>query len=318
MLFRSAKNIVPPIEGLREVGYITNVEAVTLPKLPRRLAIVGGGANGIEFAQIFTRFGVAVTLLERDEAVLTTEDQELACMLADQLRAEGVRIESAVDLRRVVATTDSKRLTLQRGGSGEETLEVDEVLLALGRKPAVERLGLKAAGVAWDEHGVQVDAMLRTNVPHIWAAGDAQGRYQFTHVASAQGELAARNAFTEHPQPFDDRVIPWAIFTDPELAHVGDTEEQLRRAGQTFRVLRVSFADVERAIISGQTMGEIKLLTDQDGGLLGCHILAAHAGDLIAPVVLAMRAGLRVQALADLLLPYPTLAEAVRNAARGA
>ncbi|MEO7000964.1 MAG: FAD-dependent oxidoreductase [Ktedonobacterales bacterium] len=318
MIATGAENIIPPIEGLREAGYITNIEAVTLPALPQRLAIIGGGANGIEFAQIFTRFGVAVTLLERSNAVLDTEDQELACMLVEQLRADGVRIETQAEVRRVEAISEGKRLTIQCADRREEALDVDQVLLALGRKPALDGLGLDAAGVVYDEHGVQVDATLRTNVAHIWAAGDALGRYQFTHVASAQGELAARNAFAEQRQPFDERVIPWAIFTEPELARVGRTEEQLRQQGQTFRVLRVSFEDVERAIITGQTAGEVKLLTDQDGAVLGCHILAVNAGELIAPVVLALRAGLPAQALGDLLLPYPTMAEAVRNAARGA
>ncbi|MCZ7573243.1 MAG: FAD-dependent oxidoreductase [Ardenticatenaceae bacterium] len=238
---------VPPIDGLREVGFLTNIEAVSLAPLPRRLAIVGGGPIGVEFAQLFHRFGVAVTVLEMADHILPKDDRELIDRLAGLLVDEGVR--------------------------------------------------------------------LRTSVAHIWAAGDVTGGYQFTHVAAEQGQLAAHNAFASRPTSFDDRVVPWVTYTDPALAHVGQTEEQLREAGVRYRVARLALNELDRAITTGETDGLVKLLADEEGQLLGGQILAPNAGDLIAPVVLAMHARLPVKVLAETILPYPTMAEGVRWAA---
>ncbi len=156
---------------------------------------------------------------------------------------------------------------------------------------------------------------MRTNVPHIWAAGDVTGGYQFTHVAYEQGKLAARNAFAQKPQPFDDNVIPWVTFTDPILSHVGKTEEQLREEKISFRVGCMYFKDVERAVAEGETEGFVKLLVDQQGKLLGGHILASKADDLLAPLILAMHANIPVDTLASTIIPYPTMSEGVRWAA---
>ncbi len=310
------ETVVPPIEGLHEAGFITNVQAVSLPTLPRRLAIIGGGAIGIEFAQLFSRFGVEVTVLERSPQLLDKEDRELADQLCELLSSkERIRLETGAELRRVQKDGACKRLTVRHHSGAEEELVVDEILLALGRHPELESLHPEAAGVKTGKKGIEVDATLRTNVPHIWAAGDVTGEYQFTHVAAEQGKLAARNAFARQAQPFDDRAIPWATFTDPALAHVGKTEEQLREAGTTYHVGRASFSQNERAIIEGETAGLVKLLVDAQGQILGGHILAAHGDDLLAPIVLAMHARIPVTELAATILPYPTLSEAVRAAA---
>ncbi|HKV59431.1 MAG TPA: FAD-dependent oxidoreductase [Ktedonobacteraceae bacterium] len=309
------ETLVPPIEGLREAGYITNVQAVSLPHLPRRLAIIGGGAIGIEFAQMFQRFGVEITVLERGSQMLDKEDRELAEPLCKLLSQEGIRMETGAELRRVRKDGECKRLTVRHHSGAEEEMVVDEILLALGRRPMLESLKLEAAGVKTGKKGIEVDATLRTNIPHIWAAGDVTGGYQFTHVASEQGKLAARNAFARDAQPFDDRAIPWATFSDPALAHVGKTEEQLREKSIAYRVGRMSFSQNERAIIEGETAGLVKLLVDEQGMILGGHVLAAHGDDLLAPIVVAMHAKIPVSALANTILPYPTLSEAVRAAA---
>jgi dihydrolipoamide dehydrogenase len=306
---------IPPIEGLKETGFITNVQAVALPVLPRRLAIAGGGPIGLEFAQLFHRFGVEVTVVERTPHLLDTEDRELAEMLCKLLAEEGIQFKIGTELSRVQATPEGKRLTLQSDEGKKEELVVDELLVAVGRKPNLEMLHLEAAGVETTKKGIKVDATLRTNVPHIWAAGDVTGGYQFTHVAVDQGKLVAHNAFADQSHPFDDRVIPWGTYTYPALAHVGQTEEQLRKEGIEYRVARMPFSEVERAIMEGQTEGQVKLLIGKDRKILGGHILAVEAGNLLAPVVLAMRFGLTVDALADTMLPYPTMAEGVRWAA---
>ena len=309
------ESMVPDIEGLREAGFITNIEAVSLPVLPRRLAVIGAGPIGLEFAQLFHRFGVQVTVVQRAGVPLEKEDRELAEELCRLLTNEGIRIEVGSEMRCGETDAQGKRIYIGHGQGKEETLLVDEILVALGRRPAVAPMRLEAAGVAVRDGRIVTDATLRTNVPHIWAAGDVTSVYQFTHVASEQGGLAGRNAFAEKPETFDDRVIPWVTYTDPELARVGKTEEQLRADGIAYRVGRMPFEKLDRALATNQTEGCVKLLADAEGKLLGAHILGAGAGELIAPAVLALRSGITADALAQTILPYPTMAEALRWAA---
>jgi dihydrolipoamide dehydrogenase len=309
------ETLIPPIEGLDKAGYITNVQAVSLPTLPRHMAIAGGGAIGIEFAQLFQRFGVEVIVLERSPNILDTEDRELADMLCKLLTKQGIRLETNAEVKRVQRQGDSKRLTIQCGERDQEELEVDELLIAVGRRAAFSALNLDAAGVKTHKKGIVVDETLRTSMPHIWAAGDIASPYQFTHVATEQGKLAVHNAFSSNPQPFDDRVIPWGIYTYPPLAHVGKTEQQLQEDKVEYRSACVPFSENERAIIEGKTEGIIKLLVDTRGTILGGHILGTRADDLLAPIVMAMHASLPVQALASTILPYPTVSEIVRLAA---
>ena len=315
LIATGSETTVPPVEGLQEAGYITNIEAVSLPYLPRRLAVVGGGAIGMEFAQMFHRFGVEVTVLERSPMILDKEDRELADKLCNILTSEGLHLETGAELKKVQRDDGGKHLTIRWGQDREEVLVVDEILMAVGRKASFEALRLDAVGVKTSKKGVVVDTTQRTSVPHIWAAGDVASQYQFTHVATAQGKLAARNAFSDDPQPFDERVIPWVTFTNPTLAHVGKTEEQLKEEGTSYRVTRMPFSQNERAITLGQTEGLVKLLTDMEGKLLGGHILGERADDVLAPIVLAMHAKLSLEQLASTLMPYPTLSEAVAGAA---
>jgi pyruvate/2-oxoglutarate dehydrogenase complex dihydrolipoamide dehydrogenase (E3) component len=307
---------VPEITGLHEAGFLTNVGAVWLPTLPDRLAIIGGGAIGIEFAQMFQRFGVKVTVIERNAQILEKEERELAEMVSCVLEREGIELITGAELQRVQSISTGKRLTYCRGPEGERELVVDDILVALGRRPALEKLGLETIGVKTSKKGVEVDKTLRTSLPHIWAAGDVASSYTFTHVASKQGSLAAHNAFAERPMPFDDRVIPWVTFTDPPLAHVGRTEDELRQANVVYKAARVEFKELERALIIGQTEGLIKLLVDEQGQLLGGHILGPRADELLAPLILAMHSHLPIAQLAATLLPYPTLSEGLRVVAR--
>jgi pyruvate/2-oxoglutarate dehydrogenase complex dihydrolipoamide dehydrogenase (E3) component len=309
------ENIVPPIEGLDGVGYITNVQAISLPTLPRRLAILGGGAIGMEFAQLFHRFGVEVTVMERGQALLDKEDRELADALCKLLTDEGLRLETNVELRRAQRVSSGKCLTIRCGEREEEQLVVDEILLAIGRRPSLASLHLERAGIKISKKGIEVDATLRTSQPHIWAAGDVTGALQFTHVAYEQGKLAAQNAFASDPRRFEGHVIPWVTYTKPALSHVGKTEEQLRQEGADYRVARMFFNDVERSVAEGKTGGLVKLLVDKQGMILGGHILAEEAGDLLAPIILAMQTGATVATLAATIMPYPNMVEGVRWAA---
>jgi len=306
---------IPEIEGLSEIGYITNEEAVSLPELPKRLVVIGAGPIGLEFAQMFSRFGVQVVVLDREKQPLPGEDRDLAMALCSQLTAEGIRMEFGAEMRCGEMDKRGKHIHIHGAkGKGEE-LVTDQVLVAVGRRPALDALNLDAAGVHFTEKGIVTNAILRTNVPHIWAAGDITSPYQFSHVAAAQGELVAHNVFSRKPQAFDDRIIPWVTFTDPELARVGSSEADLKEAKIEYRVGRAYFNKLDRAIANDQTFGSVKLLADADGKILGGHILGANAGDLIAPVVHAMRFGLTVKMIAEAMLLYPTMAEAVRWAA---
>lgn len=314
ILAQGTRTLVPPVEGLQEAGFLTNESVLALSELPGRMAIVGGGAIGIEFAQMFQRFGVEITVLDRGPVMLDTEDQELARQLCELLSHEGIRLISRAELRQVRRTPQGKRL-IYKSERGDEELLVDEILVVAGRRPTLENLNLEKIGVKTSKKGVEVDEYLRTSVPHIWAAGDVTGGYTFTHVANEQGKLAAQNAFVDHPRPFDDSILPWVTFTDPPLAHVGPTEEELRQQGRQYRVARMEFKKVERALTLGQTDGLIKLLIDAQGHILGGHILGPRADDLIAPIVIAMRAGMPASELAAIILPYPTLSEGIRWAA---
>ena len=307
--------MIPEIDGLSKAGYITNVEAVSLPELPKRLVVIGGGPIGLEFAQMFSRLGAQVTVLERGEQPLPREDPELAMLLCSQLTAEGIRLEFGAEMRCGDIDEHGKHIHLHGKDGKKEDLTADQLLIAIGRKPALDKLNLEAAGVQYTEDGVTTDATLRTNVLHIWAAGDITSKYQFTHVASDQGKLVAHNVFARKPKEFDDRVIPWVSFTDPELARVGMLEAELKEAKIEYRVGRAYFNKLDRAIANNQTFGSVKLLADMDGNILGGHILSANAGELIAPIIYAMRFGLTAKKMAGAMLPYPTMAEAVRWAA---
>jgi dihydrolipoamide dehydrogenase len=309
------ETIVPPMNGLKETGFITNVQAVALSILPHSLAIIGGGSIGIEFAQLFHRFGVDVTVLEHGQTILDKEDGELASNLCEMLTAEGIRFKTHVEIKKVQLNGARKNLTLQCGKRAEEELVVDEILLAVGRQPSLQSLHLEAAGVQTTEQGIIVDKTLRTTTPNIWAAGDVASKYQFTHVASKQGELAAHNAFSSEPLSFDDSIIPWVTFTNPALAHVGKTEEQLQMENVEYRVVHLSMSENERAIMMEETAGSVKLLIDTQDNMLGVHILAAEADNIIAPFVVAMQANIPTSTLASSILPYPTLSEVVLQAA---
>lgn len=309
---------VPPIDGLETTGFVTNVEVLSeWEEPPERLAIIGAGPVSVEFAQMLCRAGVEVTVFEVGSRIMIHDDCELAEALQKTLAGHGLRFILEADLQRIERHGESKRLHL--GGEDEDStfVEVDEILVAAGRQPNTERLNLAAAGVDLAEAGcIQVDACLRTSASGVFAAGDvACPEHAYTHVASPQGKLAAENAFSSDPQPFDFGAIPHCTYTDPALAAIGLTEEALQESGRDYRVGRVKMADLPRGKMAGETDGLYKVLTSPDGDLLGVHILAVHAGDLLAPAVLAMQAKLPVQTLADAMFPYPTFGEGLSIAA---
>jgi mercuric reductase len=304
---------IPAIPGLRDVGFLTNLEAVTLPALPRSLAIIGGGTIAMEFAQIFARFGVQVTVLGRNPRLLPLEEPELVDTLRALLRQEGVRIETGVTLEAVSPAGDRKRIVAHRDGARFE-IETDEILVAAGRTPQVEDLGLEAAGVAYDATGIFADETLRTSAPGVWVAGDCvAGSPRFTSLADHQGRVAAHNALGGLPaRDAIETVVPTAVFTDPELGRVGFTEAAARRAGHAVRAETVPVRDLARSVITGEPAGAVKLVADAvTGRLLGGSVLATGGGELLGEIALAIRLGLTAHTIADTLHAYPTFSEGV-------
>ena len=302
---------VPPVPGLREAGFLDNESALSLPELPRRLAVLGSGPIGCEFAQIFARFGVDVTVVELLDRMLPPEEPESGRAIQEVFSEEGIGLRLGARLVRVDRAGGGRRLRFAEG----EPLDTDEILVAVGRSLDGAALGLDAAGIRWSPKGIEVDRELRTSRPWAWAAGDVVGGALFTHVASAMGPTAARNALTGAHEVLDLRVLPRVTFTDPEVASVGLTEQQARAAGHEVRVGFAAVADAEKAQIDGQTHGHVKVVADADTGeLLGCHIVAETAGDMIHEAVAVMAGRLPVSAVAGAIHAYPTLSELMRTA----
>ncbi len=311
LLATGVRTECPPIDGLAEAGYITNREAVQLAAPPKRLGILGCGPLGVEFAQMFNRFGTQVTAFEQSDTILSKDDNELSNALQGLLEDEGIVFHLGGTVQRVEQTSGGKRIVFEGKDGMEQHVDVDEILLSAGRTPNTDQLNLEAAGVDCDEaKGILTDETLRTNVSHIWAAGDVITPYKFTHIAEKHGERAAQNMLGD-VQPFDFTAVVWATYTSPELAHLGQTKQQLDEDGVDYSELSQPFSSVPRAQAEGKTDGQIKMLVGNSGEILGAHVLGHSAGELLAPVLVAMHAGMKATELGSLIFPYPTLSEAV-------
>ncbi|HXT36942.1 MAG TPA: FAD-dependent oxidoreductase [Chloroflexota bacterium] len=316
LLCTGSSPAVPDIDGLQGSGYLTNETIFSLRELPAHLIVAGGGPVGVELAQAFRRLGSAVTVLAGERGLLPREDDEVRKAVGDLFRREGIAVRRSklVGVGRGNAGVEVR----YAGEGGEGSLQGDRLLLALGRRPNVAGLGLEQAGVRYDaKQGITIDPYLRTSVPHILACGDVTGPYRFTHAAGFQAAAAVRNAlFPRLKSTVKLDPMPWTTFTDPEVARVGLTEAEARRAHGKVLVLRAEFAHTDRAQAEGQTEGFVKLIVSPwRGTILGGHIVGPRAGELIQEVTLAMRRGLDVRALADTIHVYPTLSMAVQQAA---
>jgi mercury(II) reductase len=306
---------VPPVEGLEEAGYLTNRSVLDLAERPGQLLILGGGAIGCEFAQIFARLGAEVTMVDTGHRLIATEDQEISLVLDRVMQAEGIRTLTATKALRVQRTDPRWTLVAEKQGD-ELQLTFDQVLVAVGRQPNVEALDLDAAGVRTNKKGIEVDDELRTSAPHIWAAGDVVGHYMFTHIASYHADLVFANAVEGRHERLDYSVVPWVIFTDPEVAHVGLTEAEARDEGYDLAVGRIEFKNLVRAITANEARGFGKIVADKKTGrILGANYICHNAGEIIHEVAVAMRAGMHASELGRTIHAYPTMAEGVRWAA---
>lgn len=300
----------PPVPGLEEAGYLTNEQVFSLKERPESLAVIGAGPIGCELGQSFHRLGAKVTIIASREHILHKEDPEAAQVVEKQLESEGIFILKQSRAEKVEIIEGKKCIF-----AGDEKIAVEEILVAAGRTPNVDTLNLEAAGVNYDKKGIKVNEKLQTSNKRIYACGDVIGGYQFTHVAGYEGAVAAINALFLPFSKANYRVIPWATFTDPELARVGLTEEQARkRYGDDVYINKQEFADVDRAQAEAATAGFCKIITKGNGEILGAHIVGASAGELIHEIVLAMANNLKVSALKGIHV-YPTLAEVNAKAA---
>lgn len=303
-----------PIPGLKEAGFITNIEAVNLQELPHRLAILGAGPIGLEFAQLFRRFDVDVTLIELAPQILPKEEPEVAAKLQTYLEAEGIHIHTGLRVESAAMEHGKKVLTADRPDRTPFLIEVDEVMVAVGRQPVAEDLKPELAGVKLEHGWVAVDETLKTTAPNVWAVGDCTGKYLFTHVADYQARIVAHNLFVP-PNAYeraDYAVLPWVTFTDPELARVGLTEAEAAEKSAAFATATFDFGNLDRARLMLDTKGLIKVVVDENERILGASVLGPHAGELIHEFALAIKCSLTSHELLSVIHAYPTLSEAVR------
>ncbi len=304
--------IRPPIPGLDSPRCVDSTGLLSQTEVPARLVVLGGGIIGCEFASIFNRFGTEVTIVEMLPHLIPTEDEDAAKELEKAFRKRGITQHLSKQCTRV--DDHGSHLTVHFGEG--ETVDCDLMLVSVGRAALVEGIGLEAAGVTFDRKGVGTDDHRRTNVPHIYAAGDVAGYWQLAHTGFREGEVAAENAMG-HEATIGEPAVPRPIYTDPEIAGVGLTEAQARELhGEAVVVGRAPWVAIARAVMSGDTTGWVKTIHESTyGELLGVVIVGPHATDLIGEAVVALDAEATIETVADGVAPHPTLAEGVKEAA---
>ena len=319
ILATGAEPLVPPIDGIEDVEYVTSDTIWALEQLPERFAVLGGGPIGCELAQAFARLGSKVTIIEMADRLVPREDPDASEALMKRLEAEGVNLATGHKASRFQNGQDGAGKVICEHDDGEATIEFDRVLVALGRKARTKGFGLEKLGVRIADRGtMEVDPWLRTNFPNIYVCGDAAGPYQFTHVAAHQAWFASVNALLSPFWSFrvDYRVIPWATFTEPEVARVGLSETEAKEQEIDYEVTRYGIDDLDRAIADSADHGFVKVLTEPGKDkILGATIVGAHAGELIAEFILAMKHGLGLNKILGTIHIYPTMNEANKFAA---
>jgi len=309
-----ARAAAPPIPGLDQVEYLTNETVFSLTELPRRLGVIGAGPIGCEMAQSFASFGSEVYLVESAHGVLPKEDQDAAEVVKNSLEQDGVNLLCCgKKLQLHPAENGGVRMTVESHDENYD-IEVDQLLVAVGRAPNVDNLGLEAAGVKYDKHGVAVSDRLQTSNAKIYAAGDVCSKYKFTHAADFMARTVLRNALFLGRGAVSSLTIPWATYTTPELAHVGLTAKDAEEQGVEIDTFTQPFDGVDRAILDGETEGFVRIHVKKGSDkIVGATIVARHAGDLIGEISLAMTNGLGLGKIANSIHPYPTQAEAIRK-----
>ncbi len=307
--------LVPPIPGLDTVPFDTNETVFTRRECPAHLLVIGGGPIGLELAQAHRRLGARVTVVEAATA-LAKEDPELAGIVLDALRAEGIDIVERTKVTGVSGSPGDIRLAVE-DASGAREISGSDLLVAAGRRANVEGLGLEEAGIAFDKRGITVGADLRTSNRRVYAIGDVAGGLQFTHVAGYHAGIVVRALLFRLPAKENRDIIPWVTFTDPEIGHVGLTADEAhgRHGAARVRVLEAPFSGNDRAQAEGRTQGLVRLVVGRGGKVVGGDAVGAGAGEIVNMLSLIVARGLTVRDIAGFVSPYPSLSEAVRRAA---
>jgi len=304
-----SRPLIPKVDGIDQVPYFTNESLFEMESLPRRLLVVGAGPMGVEMAQAFQRLGSAVTLIDSEHRILGRDDSELSYLLEGVLRSEGIDIRFGATVERLEGHI---KATLSTGAR----LDMDAILFALGRKVNVADLDLRAAGIRVTEYGVAVDEHCRTAVKHIYAAGDVTGRHKFTHMAEHMAAVAVKNALLGARAKIENRGVTWCTWSDPELAHVGESEDRLKNRNLRYEVYKLPYSAVDRAVCESESAGLIKVFATRGTGVvLGAAILGARAGEMIGEFALAIRHRLTMAQIAATIHPYPSYGSGVRRAA---
>ncbi len=317
LIATGARPAVPEIPGLEEAGYLTSTTNMELDEVPESLLVIGAGYVALEQGQLMSRLGSRVTLMQRGPRLLKEQEPEVSEAVLEALGREGIDVLTGVQIERAEKTEGGKRLYLTVDGE-ERVLEGEEILVAAGQKPNVEELGLERAGVDLDTRGaVRVDEQLQTTNPKVWAAGDVTLGPQYVYVAAHEGALAVDNALSGEGKTLDFGALPGVIFFDPQVATVGLTEQRAREEGREVETSVLPLEAVPRALVNRDTLGVIKLVADANTNrLLGAHVVAEGAGDVIYAATLAVKFGLTISDLADNFAPYLTMAESLKLAAQ--
>ncbi|MFC1867537.1 dihydrolipoyl dehydrogenase family protein [Thermodesulfobacteriota bacterium] len=300
---------IPPIEGLDKTPHITNKEIFSLDHLPKSLIILGAGPIATEMAQAFCRLGSNVTVVQRSGQILSKEDKDMADEVMKVMSSEGVNFHLNVSVLSTRDLGDEKEVTIKDKDGKIILLKAEMILIAMGRKPNLEGLGLEGIGVEFSGRGVNVDNRLRTNLKHIYAAGDVTGQYQFTHAAGYEGGIVISNAIFHLPRKADYTFLPWCTYSEPELASIGMNEKRATEAGIEHTMWIEEFKDNDRSLAEGEKVGKIKMILDAKEKPLGIQILGPHGGELISEWVAMLNGKVKLSTLASAIHPYPTLGE---------
>ncbi len=301
--------VAPPIPGLAETPHITNKEIFYLDHLPNSMIVLGAGPIGIEMAQSFNRFGTRVEVVDRADQILVKEDKDLADTVKEVMANEGVLFHLGAAIEIVKAEGSHKTVVIKDDQGRTRTLKAETLLVAMGRGANVYGMGLEDIDVIFDRSGIKVDARLRTNQKHIFAAGDVNGGFQFTHAAGYEGGIVVSNAIFHLPRKTDYTYLPWCTYSDPELASIGMNQKAAQAAGIQTQVWEEAMKDNDRSLAEGEKVGRIRLILDEKEKPLGVQILGPRAGDLISEWVAALNGKVKLSTLAGAIHPYPTIGE---------
>ena len=315
LIATGSRPVMPRLEGLEEVGYLTNESVFDLMNLPSSIVIVGGGPVGVELSQAFERLGAKVTIIQEQERILPREDPEVSESVARVLISEGIDIVTNARFVKAGRSGNKKVVTATQGAQ-LLNFEADEIVLAVGRQPNIEGLNLEAAGIKYDKNGIKVDDYLQTSASNILAIGDVIGGYLFTHVAVYQAGVAVRNALVPvGKKKVDYRVVPWCTFTDPEAARVGLTPEDAEKQYKQVRIVKFPWAEIDRAQAENETIGFIKLvLAGKKDEIVGAHMVGARAGEMLGEMALAMQHNLTLNDILGTIHVYPTMNTGIQQA----